>query len=203
MLLILFFIIVLNIVAIALTYYCLSDAEKREKLIFIAIGVAIIYVLTSVVYWISTKDVAIKEVSELGKNLITFLFVPINGIILLPILAKSYVKYKKGRIDLDKLKNRILVLVMILAIILIVECMYFKDIQNQVVNIVEKNQQEQMEMKQKQPQIVPNEQANEMSNTEIHNNIVSNSIANSVQVKEIENQILNETITNTTGNNVN
>lgn len=185
MLLILFFIIVLNIVAIALTYYCLSDVEKREKLIFIAIGVAIIYVLTSFVYWISTKDVAMKVVSELGKNLITFLFVPINGIIVLPILAKSCAKYKTGRLDLDKLKNRTLVLVMILAILLIVECMYFKEIQNRVVAMVEKNQQEQLEREQKQPTILPNGQANEVSNTEI--NEISNSIANSIQANEIEN----------------
>lgn len=198
MLLILFFIIILNVVAIALTYYCLSDIEKKEKIIFIAIGVAIIYILTSFVYWISTKDVAIKEVSEMGKNLITFLFVPINGIIVLPILAKSYAKYKTGRLDLDKLKNRGLVLVMILAILLIIECMYFKDIQNSVVAIVEKNRQEQLEKDNKIPSI-----ANELSDIETNgiNNEVSNSVENNMQTNEISNIEQNQ-ISNVVSQNI-
>lgn len=198
MLLILFFIIILNVVAIALTYYCLSDIEKKEKIIFIAIGVAIIYILTSFVYWISTKDVAIKEVSEMGKNLITFLFVPINGIIVLPILAKSYAKYKTGRLDLDKLKNRGLVLVMILAILLIIECMYFKDIQNSVIAIVEKNRQEQLEKDNKIPSI-----ANELSDIETNgiNNEVSNSVENNMQTNEISNIEQNQ-ISNVVSQNI-
>ena len=49
--------------------------------------------LTTFVYWISTKSVAVKEVSDLGKNLITFLFIPINTLVVVPLFAKSYNKY--------------------------------------------------------------------------------------------------------------
>ena len=176
MLLILVFILVLNIVAIALTYYCLSDTEKKEKLIFIAIGIAIIYVLTSFAYWISTKDIAIKEVSEMGKNLITFLFVPINGIIILPILAKSYTKYKMGKLRIDKLKNRGIILAIVLVILLILECAYFKDIQNKVVTMIEENQKIQQEKEENTQTImnmIINEQNNEMEN-QLHDNIITN-----------------------------
>ena len=86
---ILFFILILNVVAIVLTYHCLTSIEQKDKIIFIAVGIAIIYGLTSFAYWISTKDVAIKEVAETGKNYITFLFVPINSLIVLPLIAKS------------------------------------------------------------------------------------------------------------------
>lgn len=207
MLLILFFIIVLNIVAIVLTYYCLSDMEKKEKLIFIAMGVAIIYVLTSFVYWISTKNVAIKEVSELGKNLITFLFVPINAIIVLPILAKSYAKYKTGRLGSDKLRNRGIVLAIILVILLIIECKYFKDIQNNVANRIEENQKEQREKEENLPSITEdllnqvyaegeNKIENSVSNTEA--NIIENSINNvnesTVQTNEVSNVVQNQMI---------
>lgn len=176
MLLILVFILVLNIVAIALTYYCLSDTEKKEKLIFIAIGIAIIYVLTSFAYWISTKDIAIKEVSEMGKNLITFLFVPINGIIILPILAKSYTKYKMGKLRIDKLKNRGIILAIVLVILLILECAYFKDIQNKVVTMIEENQKIQQEKEENTQTImnmIINEQNNEMEN-QLQDNIITN-----------------------------
>lgn len=196
MLLILFFILILNIVSIVLTYYCLSNMEKREKFLFIAIGVAIIYILTSWVYWISTKDIAIKEVSEMGKKIITLLFVPINGIIILPILAKSYAKYKMGSLGTDKLKNRGIVMAVILVILLIIECAYFKDIQNKVITIIEKNQQAKQEKEERQSnflQILANEQKNEMVN------IVENE-----EIKDMisENQINNEEITNIVENNI-
>lgn len=209
MVLIMFFIIILNIVAIALTYYCLSDMDKKEKIIFIAIGIAIIYLLTSLVYWISTKDIAIKVVSEMGKRLITFLFVPINGIIVLPILAKSYAKYKIGRLRIDNLKNRTLVLGVILVILLIIECTYFRDIQNSVVTMIEKNQEK------RQDQNVPsisnellNGQTNQMGNqisNEIENDINVNTVnslyANQMSNK-LESQILNEVSANQMTNNI-
>lgn len=139
MILILFFIILLNIVAIALTYYCLENMEKKEKIIFIAVGIAIIYLLTSFVYWISTKDIEIKAVSEMGKNLITFLFVPINTIIIMPLLAKSYRKLKMGKLRSDQFRNRMIIFIVVLLILLIAECVYFKDIQNGVVKMIEEN----------------------------------------------------------------
>lgn len=140
MLLITLFIIIFNLVSIALVYYCLDNMEKKEKVIFIAVGTAIIYVLTSFVYWISTHNVEIKAVSEIGKNLITFLFVPVNGIVILPLLAKSYRKYCTKKLKADKFRNRVIVLAVVLVIILIVECSYFRDIQNSVVKTIENQQ---------------------------------------------------------------
>ena len=90
MLIIILFILILNIVSILLMYRSLTDRTPKEKLIFIAIGIAIMYMLTSVVYWISTRNVEITEVSDVGKDLIIFLFVPINGIIVLPLFARSF-----------------------------------------------------------------------------------------------------------------
>lgn len=140
MLLITLFIIIFNLISIALVYYCLDNMEKKEKIIFIAVGTAVMYVLTSIVYWISTRNIEIKEVSEFGKNLITFLFVPVNGIIILPILAKSYRKYSAQKLKADKFRNRIIVLAVVLFIMLIIECSYFKDIQNNVIKTIENYQ---------------------------------------------------------------
>lgn len=140
MIFILIFIIILNVVSIVLTYHCLGDLLKKERLIFIVVGLAVMYALTSVVYWISTNGIEITEVSETGKNLITFLFVPINGLVILPLLAKSYYKYKTGGLDKSVLLKRGTVLAVLLVIVLIFECIYFKNIQEQVVNLIEENQ---------------------------------------------------------------
>ena len=194
MLLILFFILVLNVVSIALTYFCLSSLEKKERIIFIVIGIAVNYILTSFVYWLSTKNISIKEVSETGKNVITFLFVPINSIIILPILAKSYDKYKNGKLSINNFKNRGIILAIILAIALIVEYSYFKDIQNGVIKLIEQNTNKRVETKlpinenisSTNVEIVNETNINEQIN-EIYNQ------TNSVQTNEVNGVIVNET----------
>lgn len=141
---IILFILILNVVSILLMYRSLNAREPKEKLLFIVIGTALMYVLTSIVYWISTRNIEITEVSDLGKDLIIFLFVPINGIIVLPLFARSYCKFKDGGISNTVLRNRGIVLGVILLILLIVECTYFENIQKQVVNMInERNNQTQ------------------------------------------------------------
>ena len=131
-------IILLNIVAILLTYHSLSDFEQKEKIVFLVVGVAVMYILTSIVYWLSTKGVEIKEVSEHAKNVITLMFVPINSILILPLFAKSYQKYKMGSLASDKFRNRVIIFGVILLIIFIIECSYFKDIQEGVIESLKK-----------------------------------------------------------------
>lgn len=132
-------ILVLNLVAIFLTYHFLGkEMEKKSKGIFIIIGIAIIYMLVSFIYWISTKDIELGISESFGKNLITFTFVPVNGIVILPMLASSYRYLKEGRLKMDKFRNRAILLAVVLIIILIIEFFYFKDIQSGIMQMLQK-----------------------------------------------------------------
>lgn len=195
--LILFFTLLLNIVAITLTYNCLSKIDKKERIIVVAVGIAVVYAVTSFVYWLSTKDIAIKEVSELGGKIITFLFVPINSIIVLPLMAKSYNKYKIGRLASDKLRNRGIVLGVILLIVLIIECSYFKDIQNGVVKLIEENKAKVEQKEEQQGNILNNvqediETSNEIANTEV-NQVINEEIVNN-EANQTTNDVNNENV---------
>ena len=148
MLVFLLFILILNVVSILLMYKCLGIESKKEKLIFVVMGTALMYILTSIIYWISTKDIQMTEVSERGKDLIIFLFVPINAILTLPLFAKSFSKFRDGRIDGKILRNRGVLLIILLAIILIFECIYFKNIQQQVVNMITEEERQTVEQQQ-------------------------------------------------------
>ena len=177
MLIILLFTLILNIVKIKLKKYKLKEKKKKEKLVYIVVGTAIIYILTSIVYWISTNKIEITEVSERGKDLITFLFVPINAIIILPLLASSYRKFKDGELDKEILIKRGIILGVILLVFLIIECIYFKNIQQQVVDML--NEQEQHQQQQEQ-NILNEINSNTLNSieTEIVNdtNIITNQI---------------------------
>lgn len=134
-------ILALNLVAIFLTYHFLGkEIDKKTKGIFIIIGIAVIYMLVSFIYWIGTKDIELGTNENFGKNLITFTFVPVNAIIILPFLASSYKNLQSGRLKSVPFKNRCILLAIALVILLVVEFFYFKDVQAGIYNILQSAQ---------------------------------------------------------------
>ncbi len=130
-------ILVLNILAVFLTYRFLGDEmEKKDRWISVIIGIAIIYMLVTVVYWVSTKNIDLGGAESTAQNLITFSFVPVNGILVLPFLASSYRHFKLGNLKSKKFKNRLILITVVLFIILTIEFFYFKDIGNGILNII-------------------------------------------------------------------
>lgn len=130
-------ILVLNIVAILLNYRFLgNEIEKKEKLIFTVVGIAIMYLTVSFIYWLSSRNLDLGTLADLGKNFMVFTFVPVNSILVLPFLASSYKKYKAGKIDTPVFKNRIILVAFILFVVLFIEFFYFQDIQTGILNIV-------------------------------------------------------------------
>ena len=131
-------ILLLNLVAIFTTYRFLGeDFEKKEKSIFLIIGIAIMYMIVSLVYWLSTRGVNLETNNEMGKNFIIFTFVPINSMLVLPFLASSYKNFKQGKLKKQSIKNRIILVCVILIIVLILEFFYFKDIQNSILSMMQ------------------------------------------------------------------
>ena len=191
MFVIVLFILLLNIVSILLIYRCLTGVEKKERFIFLAAGIAIMYMLTSFVYWISTRNVEITQVSQTGKDLITFLFVPINGILILPLLAKSYAKYRVRNLSKKILINRGIVLGVFLLILLVIECIYFENIQDGVVNLIKEQNSYQEEAEQNDSNVTDE---NSISTNDIANQIEVNTINETNEVNEVN--TVNELSTN-------
>ena len=113
------------------------------------------------------------------------MFVPINGIIILPLLAKSYNKLKYGNLDKSIFLKRGLLLGIVLIIALIIECMYFKNIQEQVVTML--NQKSNLEQEETNVNAVTNElvqnQINAITNEVVENQIQSNVVNTTVDGK--------------------
>ena len=132
------FILILNVVSIILTYHFLGKSmEKKAKWIFIVIGVAINYLLITFVYWIGTMNIDLGVETNMGKDLIVFTFVPVNSMIIMPFLARSYKYWKEGRLKAIPLRNRCILMGVILLIVLIIEFFYFKDIQNGILSLIQ------------------------------------------------------------------
>lgn len=129
--------IVMYLINIAWTWKNLGELEKSKKVIFIVIGLVAIYIITTIVFFISQKGVQYENEESMRtiKNVLVAVFAGINGIVLLPQMAKILDNAKEGEMEKNQLINRIILWIIILLICLIFECGYMKDTQEGILEI--------------------------------------------------------------------
>ena len=129
--------IIIYLINIAWTWKSLGDLSKSKKVAFIVIGLIAIYIITTIVFFISQNGVQYENEESIGtiKNVLVAIFAGINGIILLPQMAKILDKVKEGEIEKNQLRNRIILWLVVLLICLIFECGYMKDTQEGILEI--------------------------------------------------------------------
>ena len=189
MIIIVLFILILNIVSILLMYRSLDNMTQKEKLIYIAAGTVMMYLLTLIIYWISTRNIEITDVSRTGKDLIIFLFVPINGILVLPLVARSYSKFRDNKLSSRVLRNRGVALCLILFIILIIECVYFENIQKQVENMISEKNNKYYQIQQQALNSIANstkEESINVNDTKSQSNQIDIETVNEIKSEEVD-----------------
>lgn len=129
---------IVNIVAIALLWACLKGLSQKEKFLFIAVGIAVMYILVNGIFVFSGSKIENAEITQIAKNFITFTFVPVNAIIIEAYIARSYRQYKENGIKGYQLKRRCFVFGILLCILLGVEYVYFANIQEGIQNMIQK-----------------------------------------------------------------
>ena len=178
-----FMIIILlaNVIGIAIVYQFIKKLENKEKLVFIAISVALMYNLISIVYWFSGFGMD-KNVHEASKNFVLYLFVPVNVILFIPYFASQYMKLRSNKIKLEKFINKLSTIVVLLIVVLVIEYFYFRNIQENI---------NEMKYTQNVTQNTQVEIQNEIINNEIENqNIIGNQIIVNEQI--LSNEIQGE-----------
>ena len=134
-------IILTNLIAVGIVYQFIKKIDTKQKLLFIAISVAIMYILISITYWFSGFGIDSK-VHEESKNFVIYMFVPINVILFIPYFASQYMKYKEKQIKREKFVGKIRILIPLLIIVLILEFFYFKNIQNKIITMSQKTEKQ-------------------------------------------------------------
>lgn len=129
------FIVIINLAAILVIYKSLSNVELKNRLILIAIGEIVMYVILFVVYGISSAG-ADSTIVNSSRQIILFTLLPINVVCIEFPLMLTLRKAQQGDIDNEKFKSRMLLCLIVCVVILIIEFMYIKDIQAGISNIV-------------------------------------------------------------------
>lgn len=139
MLLIIYIAIILLFVVLLLwTWNNVKDFENmRQKISFIVIGLIVLWITTLILFNISKGGVQYTNEEILGqiRKIALLVFIPINGLISLPHIARIYTNFQDGT-DEKKIKRKIIILGIVIVIAIIIEISYLKNFQNGIIQIL-------------------------------------------------------------------
>ncbi len=182
------FIILANIVAILLTYYSFNkNLDKSKKMLYTMISIGTMYIVILIVYFFSSLGLS-KNTSSNAKNMITFTFVPINAMIFLPILIRTFNKGKSKAITTKQLNRRVIIIAVIGIAVLVSEFFYFRNIQKGINKVLEAKQNELVQEDNSSiEENTENEEVVNKENLEIESNNISKE--NAVERNVLENNL--------------
>lgn len=128
---------IIYFILIAWTWQSLGFIEKNKKIIFILIGIILIYIVTLIVFQMTKGEIIYedKRMQRDIQNILVAIFTGINGIIIMPQIAKMIDNAKEKQAEKEKIIKRIIVLIIIFVISLIFERGYMKNIQEGILKI--------------------------------------------------------------------
>lgn len=135
------FIIIVAIIAyfilIAWTWESLDSMEQTKKIVFILIGFILMYCITLIVFNIAKHGITYQneEIQNNVRNVLVAVFTGINGIIVMPQMAKILDKIDNNQIEKNEFVKRILILIIIFIICLIFEVGYMQDTQEGIMKV--------------------------------------------------------------------
>lgn len=129
--------IVIFFILIAWTWQSLGSASKSKKVIFILIGIAIVYIVTLIIFNISKEEISYQNMDSQNaiQNVLVTVFTGLNGIVLIPFIAKTFERVHSQEIEKEKATKRIFIILVAFVIVVIFECDYLKETQEGILKI--------------------------------------------------------------------
>jgi len=130
-------IVAMYLILVAWTWQSLENIEKRKKVIYISLGILIFFIITLIIFSISKNNIDYqnKSTENAVRNLLVPLFTALNGIIFIPYIARILNKLEENEISKDKLKIKAIVLIIVFAICIFIECGYLESIQKGIISV--------------------------------------------------------------------
>ena len=129
--------IAIVLVMISWTWHNLGEVDKSKKIATIIISFLIVFLLTLIVFNISTNGVQYenKEIEQNVRNVLVAVFTIINGFIIIPAFSKTFGRINDKTIEFNQAKNHFIFLIIIFIIVLVIECSYLKGVQQGILDI--------------------------------------------------------------------
>ena len=129
--------IVIYAILVNWCWHNIGRIEKSKKIIYIIIGMIIIFIITNIVYSISKADVSYPEEQIEGtvRNTLLLVFTALNGLIVMPYIAKQLDRIREKEIEKEKFTKKMILLLIVFILCLILESGYLKDTQLGILEI--------------------------------------------------------------------
>ena len=135
-----FIIVVLFIIYIVCAWNSTKEFENiLLRISFILVGTLFITIFTLILFWLSKIGVEYPKKEMIGevRRIILLSFIPINGFITLTQSASVFTQAKSGMVSKEDMKKRIKRLIIIFVVLTVFEAIYFKNIQNGMIRIIQ------------------------------------------------------------------
>lgn len=129
-------IIILNIFSIIMLLKMLKGTELKIKIITCIALILFMFIISNIIYGIGNMGI-IEEIANKSKNMILLVLMPINMMIIASPIALQINKAQSKEIEKEEFSKKIITLVLIDIAILIVECIYIKNIQLGTQSVME------------------------------------------------------------------
>lgn len=128
-----FIIFVISCVAI---YHNTNSYEPKKRILYIVVGIIIMYIITSVICAISTGKIEVQDERILNDVVGTakWIFTPINALIVIGSIGNTIGKAKDKIISSDKAGKRLVIIGFCTIIIFIFEVNYISNFVSGVIS---------------------------------------------------------------------
>lgn len=129
--------IIIYLILISWVWQNLGQIDKSKKIIFSLLGIGIVYIITLIIFSISKSNINYQNIESQNiiKTMLVTIFTGLNGIIVIPIIARIIEKTYEGEIERKQTLKRVIPVLVVFLIVLIFECGYLKDIQEGILKV--------------------------------------------------------------------
>jgi len=123
--------IIIFIILIKWVLHNMSSIENKTKTVYLIIGIILVLILSFILFNVSKVkiDYPNEEVFKQIRKWLLAIFIPMNGLVILPYIANLIEKVKLEEIENEELKKRAILFAVILIILIIFECKYLTNAQ--------------------------------------------------------------------------
>lgn len=121
--------LVIFLIACIAIYHNTNSFEPKKRILYIIIGMIIMYVITSIICSIDMSGIQVENEQAIKDTLmvIKIIFTPINAMVILSSLGNTMGKVKDKELTLEKASKRLIIILIAIIIILVFETNYIRN----------------------------------------------------------------------------
>lgn len=134
-----FIVFLLFVVYIVWTWNSTKEFEDQKiRIAYLIVGTLFIAMVTLIIFLVSKIGVNYPKKEMVGQvqKIVLLVFTPINGFVVLTQFSSVFQQIRSGMVSKEEMDKKIKTLLIVFTILIIIECIYFKNVQYGIIKII-------------------------------------------------------------------